>query len=113
MAEPLAFAALLAGGWRDCRFEPFRDGVERCLLRAEDPVVALLRYSPGASVPRHRHRGLETILVLEGRQSDERGSYGAGTLVLNPEGSSHRVWSETGCVVLIQWQRPVEFLEPG
>ncbi len=73
--------------------------------------MALLRYAPGASVPRHRHAGLETVIVLDGEQSDERGSYPAGSLVLNAEGSAHSVRSEGGCVVLIQWQRPVELLE--
>jgi anti-sigma factor ChrR (cupin superfamily) len=92
------------------RFAPFRDGVEICRLRADDPAVALLRYAPGAAVPRHMHTGLETILVLEGAQSDERGHYPAGTLVLNPTGTEHSVWSEGGCVVLIQWERPVRFL---
>ncbi|MEM9104547.1 MAG: cupin domain-containing protein [Pseudomonadota bacterium] len=65
----------------------------------------------GASVPRHLHTGLETILVLEGTQSDERGDYPAGSVILNPKGTVHSVWSATGCVVLIQWQLPVEFLE--
>ncbi len=32
------------------------------------------------------------------------------TLMLNPEGSEHSVWSVTGCVVLIQWAKPVEFI---
>jgi anti-sigma factor ChrR (cupin superfamily) len=54
--------------------------------------------------------GLETILVLEGSQSDERGTYDAGTLVFNPAGTVHRVWSDEGCVVLIQWAKPVEFV---
>jgi len=72
--------------------------------------VALLRYAPGAGVPRHRHPALETILVLEGVQSDERGDYPAGTLILNPAGTEHTVWSATGCTVLIQWNLPVEFV---
>ena len=75
-----------------------------------EPGVARLRYQPGTAVPRHRHLGLETIVVLEGSQSDERGRYGTGAVVLNPEGSEHSVWSEDGCVVLIQWDRPVELV---
>jgi len=31
--------------------------------------------------------------------------------VVNPEGSVHSVRSEEGCVVLIQWERPVRILE--
>ncbi len=113
MSEPFAVPDLLAGGWRRLPFRPFRDGVEICRLRADDPVIAVLRYAPGASVPRHRHQGLETVLVLEGSQRDERGEYGAGTLVVNPSGSEHAVASEDGCVVLIQWERSVRFVAGG
>ena len=110
LSEPLHIAGLLAGGWRDAVFEPFRDGVEISTILPGEPAVALLRYHPGSGVPGHRHTGLETILVLEGTKSDERGDYPAGSLVLNPKGTTHRVWSDFGCVVLIQWASPVEFL---
>ncbi len=108
---PSRHAGLTDGGWRKMPFARFRDGVDICAIREADPAVALLRYAPGASVPRHEHAGLETILVLDGVQSDERGDYPAGTLVLNPRGSVHSVWSREGCVVLIQWERPVRFLD--
>jgi anti-sigma factor ChrR (cupin superfamily) len=111
MPDPLSLAGLLDGGWRSRDFEPFREGLEICRLWAGPPELALLRYAPGAAVPRHRHGGLETVIVLEGSQSDERGRHPAGSVVLNPEGSIHSVWSDEGCVVLIQWQRPVEMLE--
>lgn len=101
---------LTGGGWRDLAFEPFRDGVEIYHIRRGTPAVALLRYAPGASVPEHEHTGLETILVLDGSQSDERGTYETGTLVLNPAGTRHSVWSAAGCVVLIQWEQPVRIL---
>lgn len=107
--EPFQVPGLAAGGWRACRFQPFSDGVEICRLLDGEPAIALLRYAAGARVPYHRHRGLETVLVLEGAQSDEHGQYRAGTLVLNPEGSAHSVRSDRGCVVLIQWTRPVDF----
>jgi anti-sigma factor ChrR (cupin superfamily) len=103
-------AGFLEGGWRGARFLPFREGVEIARLYDGPPDLALLRYAPGASVPAHYHPDLETILVLEGTQSDDRGTYPCGSLVLNPAGTSHRVWSEDGCVVLIQWTMPVEFL---
>jgi len=112
VSEPLHLSGFLPGGWDKADFGPFRAGVEIARLHDGPPGVALLRYAPGASVPAHLHRGLETILVLRGSQSDERGTYGEGSLVLNPEGTSHRVWSDDGCVVLIQWTLPVEFLQP-
>jgi anti-sigma factor ChrR (cupin superfamily) len=110
MPDTLHFPALLPTGWQDIPFAPFRDGVEIARLHEGPPSVALLRYAPGAGVPAHRHAGLETILVLEGTQSDDRGTYGTGALVMNPAGTTHRVWSDPGCVVLIQWTLPVEFL---
>jgi anti-sigma factor ChrR (cupin superfamily) len=109
----LAFPALVSGGWRDFAFEHFRDGITVCwLLKGSDaePSAAILRYQPGAAVPLHRHAGLETITVLEGMQSDENGDYEAGTVVLNPVGTEHSVWTKDGCVVLIHWALPVIIL---
>jgi anti-sigma factor ChrR (cupin superfamily) len=72
MSDPFCIPSLLGGGWRDFAFQPFREGVDIFPICAGEPAVALLRYAPGAGVPRHRHQGLETILVLDGAQSDER-----------------------------------------
>jgi anti-sigma factor ChrR (cupin superfamily) len=92
----------------------FRPGVDvRRLYQTEGggPGAALLRYQPGASIPRHEHLGYEHILVLHGSQSDENGHYPAGTLVVNRPGSAHRVVSAEGCVVLVFWERGVRFAE--
>ena len=105
---------LTAGGWKQLAFEPFRPGVMIHWIRRfidDQPGVALLKYQAGASVPRHRHPGLETILVLDGSQSDDSGRHETGTYLVNAPGSEHSVWSENGCVVLIQWDQPVEILE--
>lgn len=109
MPDPVVVPDLCGAALHALPFQPFRDGVEILPIRSGAPAVALLRYAPGARVPEHEHTGLETIYVLEGSQSDERGTYPAGALVLNPEGSRHTVWSGPGCVVLIQWERPVRF----
>lgn len=111
MDKSLHMSGLIEGGWRALEFRAFREGVEIYELCTGEPAMALLRYAPGASVPRHRHTGLETILVLDGIQSDERGDYPKGSLILNPTGTEHSVWSDPGCVVLIQWTKPVEFVE--
>lgn len=116
MPDPRSIAGLLPQGFADLPFAPFSAGVEIHRLWSNEapdsgPELALLRYEPGASVPRHRHPGMETILVLSGSQSDERGRYPVGTLVVNPAGSEHSVWSQDGCVVLIQWEKPVEFID--
>jgi anti-sigma factor ChrR (cupin superfamily) len=106
--------ALIDGGWKTLEFSPFRGTVTVHWIRPfrdDQPGVALLKYAPGSSVPRHRHEGLETILVLDGIQSDESGDFGRGSYIVNAPGTEHSVWSETGCVVLIQWDRPVTILE--
>jgi anti-sigma factor ChrR (cupin superfamily) len=98
-------------GWQS-----FREGVEIKPLAGQPNAgssVALLRYRPGARVPTHVHRGFELIYVISGEQSDERGSYPAGSVVTNHDGDVHGVYSERGCVVLIVWERPVEFVSGG
>jgi anti-sigma factor ChrR (cupin superfamily) len=106
-AAKLAELTLSSDGWR-----ALREGVDVFRLWGdpeEGVSVALLRYAPGARVPRHRHTGLEIIYVISGSQSDERGTYGAGSIVVNPQGDEHSVRSDGGCLVLIVWERPVEF----
>lgn len=93
MSEPLHFPGFLPEDWTNAAFKPFRDGVEIAKIYDGPPDVALLRYAPGASIPAYFHPGLETILVLSGAQSDERGTYRAGALVLNPAGTTHRTHS--------------------
>ncbi len=110
MSNPYAFKEIANEGWRHVDYEPFQSGVEVHWLIRGTPEVALLRYAPGASVPRHHHAGMETILILDGSQSDDKGRYERGTFVINPSGTEHSVWSEDGCVVLIQWEAPVVFV---
>lgn len=98
---------LHAGAWK-----PFREGIDVSWLYqngAHGPASAYLRYAPGAQVPRHWHPGYEHVLVLEGSQTDGNGRHGAGSLVINPPGSTHEVTSEEGCIVLVIWERPVIF----
>lgn len=94
-------------------FRPFRDGIDALRLYedASGASAAVLRYAPGASVPLHRHQGYEHVYVIAGEQLDERGAYPTGTLIVNAPGTSHRVWSPRGCLVLVVWQAPVTFLE--
>src|SRR5262245_3026591 len=94
-------------------FRPFRPGIDMLPLyqAANGSAAAILRYEPGAAVPMHRHDGYEHVLVLAGEQSDERGSYPAGSLRISPPGSSHSVVSRKGCLVFIYWEKPVVFSE--
>lgn len=95
-------------------WQPFHPGVDIHELYpvSEDGChAALLRYHPGTSVPRHRHQGYEHILILQGSQRDDLGEYQAGSLVIKRPGTSHKVFSDHGCIVLAIWQRPVQLLQ--
>jgi len=95
-------------------WEPFRPGVTaRWLYNEGDggPCAVLLRYEPGARVSLHEHPGYEHLLVLEGDQYDEDGSYPQGSLVIHPPGTRHSPGSKGGCVALLVYERSVKFVE--
>ncbi len=110
--SPMALWSLRPNDIAALKFQDLRAGVEIHVLHEtpDGARAAILRYAAGAEVPSHRHEGYEYIYVLEGAQSDERGSYGAGSFVVNEPGSTHRVSSKSGCTVLILWLRPVVFV---
>ena len=88
------------------------DGVYyKILWEQKDPFFrsAILVYIPGGKVGWHYHPAPEIITVLQGSQSDTNERYFAGSIILNPGGSEHEVWSEDGCIVSIHWNAPVEF----
>lgn len=90
-------------------WQPFREGVDiyRLYSDSKGSAAALLRYQPGAKVPRHDHQGFEHIFVLSGSQTDQNGEHEAGTLVINPPSSNHSVISVSGCIVLAIWEKPI------
>lgn len=91
------------------QWEPFREHIEihRLYSVPGGASAAFLRYAPGASLYRHQHLGYEHIYVIRGSQTDDNGRHDAGTLVINPPGSSHTVTSREGCTVLAIWERAV------
>jgi len=68
----------------------------------------LMRYEPGATIPRHRHLGDEQIWVIEGSVADEAGVCTAGNYARRPPGCVHSVKSETGALVLAVTSGPTE-----
>jgi len=93
-------------------WQPFQAGVEIHHLYGDGvtgPSAALLHFSPGGKIPMHSHTGYEHILVLSGSQVDEHGQLFAGGLRIHPPGSSHSVTSESGCMVLAIYEKPVSF----
>jgi anti-sigma factor ChrR (cupin superfamily) len=98
---------IASGPWED-----LRPGVEiQYLHRAlGEPIAALLRYQPGATVPAHRHTGVELVQILSGSQRDAYGTYYAGSFKVNLPGTVHDLISDEGCTVLIVWQSQVQFI---
>jgi anti-sigma factor ChrR (cupin superfamily) len=96
-------------------WQPFRPGVRIHRLYGDPnhgPSAALLLYEPGSGLPRHEHLGYEHLLILSESQTDDRGQNHAGTLIINPPGSSHAVRVPQGGLVLAIWEKPVRFSEP-
>jgi anti-sigma factor ChrR (cupin superfamily) len=78
-----------------------RPGVHWKVLWEEgDRRAVLMRYDPGAAIPRHRHLGDEQIFVLEGSVSDDTGTCTPGNYARRPPGCVHTVWSRDGALVL-------------
>ncbi len=68
----------------------------------------LMRYEPGAVIPRHRHVGDEQIYVLEGSVADETGVCTAGNYARRPPGCVHAVTSPGGALVIAITSGPTE-----
>ena len=115
MANNLVWNNLIQSDFAGPEFvwQDFRPGVDIIFLHgdaAQGCSCALLRYQPGAEIPRHLHMGMEFLLVLRGSQADERGHYPQGSFLINPASSSHAIISAEGCIVLAIWERPVKFV---
>lgn len=78
-----------------------RPGVHWKVLWEEgDRKAVLMRYDPGATIPRHRHLGDEQIFVLDGGVSDDTGTCTKDNYALRPPGCVHSVTSRDGALVL-------------
>lgn len=98
--------------WDALPWQPFRPGIEIVRVYGDGqagPAAALLRYAPGTHLSAHAHVDYEHIVVLSGAQSDEHGTYEAGSVLIHGADTRHQVRSEPGCVVLAIWNAPVRF----
>ena len=74
----------------------------------------LMHFEPGFRFPSHRHRGAETLLVLEGSYSDENQvRFGPGDLSEMAAGSAHElvIGPDGPCVAAVA-ERGLEFTGP-
>jgi len=81
-------------------------GVERRILERLGGEIAratsIVRYQAKSKFESHSHEFGEEILVLDGVFSDESGDYPAGTYIMNPPGSMHAPFSESGCTLFVK-----------
>ncbi|SHM01186.1 dimethylsulfonioproprionate lyase family protein [Flavobacterium chilense] len=80
------------------------DGISAKILCYDDiakrPTTFLLRFEPGASYPNHVHPAGEEIYVIEGEVRSGKDELKTGDYLYMPPGSTHSVFSKTGCTLL-------------
>jgi ChrR Cupin-like domain len=101
-------------------FTPYQPGLRKNVLihllfdnTADDPAgsdAAIIRYLPGAYVPRHLHVGYEMVLVLQGRYVENDILYQPGSLIIRAPGTTHEMRSDSGCTILAMRDIPVKQL---
>lgn len=69
--------------------------------------VAIIKYWPGGISPMHLHSSYELIYMLEGEMVTNQGIVKKGDMVILPSGSRHSSKTDTGCIALIIWDKPV------
>lgn len=101
------YVDVTAHAWQDRR-----PGIAwKILWEDGDRKAVLMRYAPGARIPRHRHLGDEQIFVLDGSVSDETGTCTKGNYARRPPGCVHSVVSHDGALVLAIMTGGTELVE--
>ena len=73
--------------------------------------AVLVRFEPGANLPRHKHVGDELIFVIEGSNADESGEVVAGNMNYRPNGCVHTVSTKHGATVFALVTGGVEMIK--
>lgn len=85
------------------QFFTFRPNLEKLILSgtAESKHISILWYTiPNGSVGLHYHSMTESVYVVKGTQTDDKGVYPTGSLYFNPPGSGHKITNSTGFFIL-------------
>ncbi|WP_426484714.1 cupin domain-containing protein [Flavobacterium sp. 2] len=102
--------------WKPLQEEGIKtDGIYAKVLRFDKttnrPPTFLLKFEPGASYPNHVHPAGEEIYVLEGEVRSGKDELKAGDYLYMSPGSTHSVFSRTGCTLLFMVPEEVEILK--
>lgn len=95
--------------------EPGVSGVFVKVLRFDSETrrapTILLKFEAGAAYPAHNHPGGEEVFVIEGDIKLGKDHLHTGDYLYTPPGGKHAVWSENGCIVLLNVPQAVEVLK--
>lgn len=89
----------------------FRPNLMKLILAgaAETEHIAILWYTvEDGSVGLHYHSKTESVYVIDGTQTDGKGTYSTGTVYFNPPGSGHQVSDSSG-FFLLAYAAPPDF----
>lgn len=81
----------------------FRPNVKKLILSgdANTEHVSILWYTVAdGAVGLHYHAKTESVYVIDGTQTDAKGTYPTGTLYFNPPGSGHAIKDSSGFFIL-------------
>lgn len=79
------------------------EGLIRLPLHEDErEKVFLVRFAPGTSIPAHTLDGGAEIFVLEGAIADEHGTYGKGTWLRLPHGTSFSPTAPDGALIYLK-----------
>lgn len=91
------------------------DGIYIKVLRFDEATqrapTILLKFEAGSVYPHHNHPGGEEAFVLEGEVRFGKEDLVAGDYLYTPPNGKHAVYSERGCVVLLNIPQEVEILK--
>lgn len=84
------------------------------MLNHDGIKASLVYISAGATIPEHKHTGLEYTVVLEGSFSDIHGVYQQGDFLLRKEGEPHSptATADKDCLCLTVLEAPLKFHNP-
>lgn len=89
----------------------FRPNIQKLILAgdADGRHIAILWYTvEDGGVALHYHAQTESVYVIDGTQTDGKGTYGTGDVYFNPPGSGHQVTDSSG-FFLLAYAAPPDF----
>jgi hypothetical protein len=96
----------------DYEWFDFRPNVKKLILAgaAETEHIAILWYTvTDGAVGLHYHSKTESVYVIDGTQTDAKGSYPTGAVYFNPPGSGHAISDSSG-FFLLSYAAPPDFM---